>query len=108
MLLALSHPRDFGRIPTPLQPAHHGATGHPWRQSREPVTGSAGRRGAAIYDGPLLDDLPDSDIAAYLATMRRFRELPVSVVHGGHEPSFGRGRMIEIADAYLARRERGR
>jgi glyoxylase-like metal-dependent hydrolase (beta-lactamase superfamily II) len=60
--------------------------------------------GDAIYDGALLDDLPDSDVPDYLTTMRRLRELPVSVVHGGHEPSFGRARMIELADAYLALR----
>ena len=46
--------------------------------------------GDALYDGSLLDDLPDSDIPDYLVTMKRIRELPVSVVHGGHEPSFGR------------------
>ena len=62
--------------------------------------------GDAIYDGALLDELPDSDIAAYIKTMRRLRELPVSVVHGGHEPSFARARLIELADAYLALRER--
>jgi glyoxylase-like metal-dependent hydrolase (beta-lactamase superfamily II) len=57
--------------------------------------------GDAIYDGPLLDFLPDSDIAAYIATMKRLRELPVTVVHGGHEASFGQDRMIEIVDSYL-------
>lgn len=57
--------------------------------------------GDAIYDGPLLDDLPESDLDAYVATMKRLRELPVDVVHGGHEPSFGRERMLEIVDAYL-------
>ncbi len=62
--------------------------------------------GDAIYDGPLLDDLPDSDVTAYIATMKRLKELPVQVVHGGHEPSFGRARLIEIADAYLAARDR--
>jgi glyoxylase-like metal-dependent hydrolase (beta-lactamase superfamily II) len=60
--------------------------------------------GDAIYDGPLLDDLPESDLIAYVATMKRLRELPVRVVHGGHEPSFGRERMIEIVDAYLEAR----
>lgn len=60
--------------------------------------------GDAIYDGPLLDELPDSDIADYLRTMSRLRELPVRLVHGGHEPSFGRARLIELADAYLSRR----
>ena len=33
--------------------------------------------------------------------MKRLRALPVTIVHGGHEPSFGRARMIEIADEYL-------
>jgi glyoxylase-like metal-dependent hydrolase (beta-lactamase superfamily II) len=61
--------------------------------------------GDAIYDGPLLDELPGSDIGAYVTTMKRLRSLPVEIVHGGHEPSFGRGRLIEIVDAYLARRD---
>jgi hypothetical protein len=30
--------------------------------------------------------------------------VPVSVVHGGHDPSFGRERMIEIIDEYVAHR----
>jgi hypothetical protein len=36
--------------------------------------------------------------------MKRLRDLPVDVVHGGHEPSFGRARLIELCDAYLAKR----
>jgi glyoxylase-like metal-dependent hydrolase (beta-lactamase superfamily II) len=60
--------------------------------------------GDAIYDGPLLDELPGSDIGAYVATMRRLRDLPVTVVHGGHEPSFGRARLVTLVDAYLERR----
>jgi glyoxylase-like metal-dependent hydrolase (beta-lactamase superfamily II) len=60
--------------------------------------------GDALYDGPLLDELDGSDIDAYCATMRRLRDLPVNVVHAGHEPSFGRGRLIELCDAYLAER----
>jgi glyoxylase-like metal-dependent hydrolase (beta-lactamase superfamily II) len=60
--------------------------------------------GDAIYDGELLDHLPDSNISDYVATMRRLRELPVRVVHGGHEPSFDRARLIELVDAYLALR----
>ena len=63
--------------------------------------------GDALYDGELLDELPDSDIPDYIHTMKRLRVLPVSVVHGGHEPSFGRQRMIELIDAYLAWREKG-
>jgi hypothetical protein len=33
--------------------------------------------------------------------MRSLRHLPVTVVHGGHEPSFGRERLLELCDAYL-------
>ena len=53
--------------------------------------------GDAIYDGPLLDD----NVEDYIKTMRRLREIPVQVVHGGHEPSFGRARLIELCDDYL-------
>lgn len=60
--------------------------------------------GDALYDGPLLDALDGSDVDAYVATVRRLRELPVTRVHGGHEGSFGRDRLIEICDAYLATR----
>lgn len=60
--------------------------------------------GDAIYDGPLLDELDHSSIEDYIRTMRRLRALPVTVVHGGHDPSFGRARLIELADAYLGKR----
>ncbi len=58
--------------------------------------------GDAVYDGPLLDGSSDSDVDAYVATMERLRALPVEVVHGGHEPSFGRERLVELCDAYIA------
>jgi len=61
--------------------------------------------GDAIYDSYLLDELPESDIAAYIQTMKRLRELPVNVVHAGHEASFGRARFIELIDAYLKWRD---
>ncbi|MFN3626371.1 MBL fold metallo-hydrolase [Parvibaculum sp.] len=60
--------------------------------------------GDAIYDGPLLDELPGSDIAVYRQTIKRLRDMEVAIVHGGHDPSFGRERMIEICDAWLALR----
>jgi glyoxylase-like metal-dependent hydrolase (beta-lactamase superfamily II) len=62
--------------------------------------------GDAVYDGTLLDTLPESDVAQYIASMKRLRDLPVSVVHGGHEASFGRERLRQLADAYLAARDR--
>jgi hypothetical protein len=36
--------------------------------------------------------------------MERLRDLPVRVVHGGHDPSFGRARMLELIEAYVASR----
>ena len=60
--------------------------------------------GDAIYDGPLLDEIEGAEIDVYVRTMKRLRELPVRAVHAGHDPSFGRERLVELADAYLARR----
>lgn len=60
--------------------------------------------GDAVYDGPLLDQLPGSDVARYVATMERLRRLPAEVVHAGHAPSFGRLRLRQIATAYLVSR----
>ena len=57
--------------------------------------------GDAIYDGPLIDNLPGTDVGDYRATMERLRTLPVTTVHGGHDSSFGRERLIEIAESYL-------
>ncbi len=59
--------------------------------------------GDAVYDGPLLEGFYDGGPAEYVATMERLRDLPVQVVHGGHEASFGRERLVEICDAFLAR-----
>ena len=57
--------------------------------------------GDAIYDGPLLDQIKGADLDDYQRTMRRLRELPISVVHGGHDPSFGPARLDELTDQYL-------
>ncbi|MFQ5959554.1 MAG: MBL fold metallo-hydrolase [Alphaproteobacteria bacterium] len=62
--------------------------------------------GDAVYDGELLDELYHSNVRDYIATMERLRDLPVRVVHGGHCPSFGRARMIEIVDEYIAGKRR--
>lgn len=60
--------------------------------------------GDAIYDGPLLDELPESDIAAYVRTMRRLEQLPANIVHAGHDPSFHGARLRQLARQYLQRR----
>ncbi len=62
--------------------------------------------GDAVYDGPLLDELEGSNIDDYVKTMERLRDLPVTAVHGGHEASFDRDRLVEICDDYLARHAR--
>jgi len=62
--------------------------------------------GDAICEGAIFDTLPGSDVEAYERTMHRLRALPLRVVHAGHEASFGRGRLVEMADSYLQRGER--
>jgi glyoxylase-like metal-dependent hydrolase (beta-lactamase superfamily II) len=62
--------------------------------------------GDAIYDGALVDTLHHSNVADYVRTMLRLRELPARIIHAGHEPSFGRERLIELANAYLENAEK--
>jgi glyoxylase-like metal-dependent hydrolase (beta-lactamase superfamily II) len=57
--------------------------------------------GDVVYDGPLIDDAYHSDRNNYHATFERIRSLGVSVVHGGHFPSFGPTRYRQIIDEYL-------
>ncbi|NIB38405.1 MBL fold metallo-hydrolase [Pseudomaricurvus alkylphenolicus] len=59
--------------------------------------------GDAIYDGPLLDNIPGSNIEDYLNTMEALRKLKVSVVHGGHGQSFGRERFLTLIDSFMTR-----
>jgi glyoxylase-like metal-dependent hydrolase (beta-lactamase superfamily II) len=61
--------------------------------------------GDCVYEsGVLLDELPESDIPAYVRSMQRLRDLPVRIVHGGHDDSFGRERMLELIDDYVGTR----
>ena len=57
--------------------------------------------GDTVYDGPLIDDAYHSDIAAYVASMKRILDLPVRIVHGGHFPSFDGERYRALIRAYL-------
>lgn len=61
--------------------------------------------GDAVYDGPLLDEIPGADVDAYIATMERLIDLPVTVVHGGHDPSMGPDRYREVIIDYLTTRK---
>jgi glyoxylase-like metal-dependent hydrolase (beta-lactamase superfamily II) len=58
--------------------------------------------GDAVYDGPLLYTLPGSSLPDYARTLRRLLALEVDIVHAGHDPSFGRERLREIAERHLA------
>lgn len=60
--------------------------------------------GDAIYEGGLIDTLPESDVQAYLDTMDRLRRLDVDVVYPGHGLPFGRERLRELAEEYRRRR----
>ena len=57
----------------------------------------------AIYDGPLIHSGPGMSVESYRETFTKLRALPVTLVHGGHDPSFDRARMLEIMDNYDAR-----
>jgi glyoxylase-like metal-dependent hydrolase (beta-lactamase superfamily II) len=61
--------------------------------------------GDCVYEsGVLLDELPESDIADYVLSMQRLREVPARIVHGGHDDSFGRERLLELIDGYVRTR----
>jgi glyoxylase-like metal-dependent hydrolase (beta-lactamase superfamily II) len=60
--------------------------------------------GDAVYDGGLIDTLPESDIPTYLGTMELLRRLDVDAVYPGHGWPFERARLREIAEEYLRER----
>ncbi|MFK7762086.1 MAG: MBL fold metallo-hydrolase [Roseobacter sp.] len=57
----------------------------------------------AIYDGPLIYDGPGMSVVDYAVTLQRIRALPVNIVHGGHDPRFGKARLDEIVESYLTK-----
>jgi glyoxylase-like metal-dependent hydrolase (beta-lactamase superfamily II) len=57
--------------------------------------------GDAVYDGGLIDALPESDVETYLGTMEGLLRLDVDVVYPGHGWPFDRARLREIAESYL-------
>lgn len=59
--------------------------------------------GDVIYDGYLIDDLPESDVATYRRSMAVLADLDVSVVHPGHGRSFDQVRLRELTAKYLDR-----
>ncbi|EST30656.1 hypothetical protein M878_18230 [Streptomyces roseochromogenus subsp. oscitans DS 12.976] len=62
--------------------------------------------GDVLYDGELIDDLPESDPPAYrrsLARLERLVDLGVRVVLPGHGRPFGPDRLRDLAGAYARR-----
>lgn len=55
-----------------------------------------------IYDGPLIYEGPGMSVEAYRQSFDLLKSLPVTVVHGGHDPSFDRARMLQIIAKYEA------
>ena len=58
--------------------------------------------GDTVYDGEILNAFYHSVPEDVIASMERLRAIPARAVHGGHFLSFGRDRMIELIDEYLA------
>jgi len=63
--------------------------------------------GDMVYDGPLLDRLEGSDVDDYAASMRRLRNLPISVALPGHEQVLAPDDFRRIVDDYLMSRVDG-
>lgn len=59
--------------------------------------------GDAIYDGLIIDTLPESDPDAYRETMVRLRGLGARIIHGGHRESFGPAKLAAIIGDYLGK-----
>ncbi len=58
--------------------------------------------GDVVYaEDPLIDQAPTSDVDAYVATMRRLQDLPVRIVHAGHDRDMDRPTMLQRCAAYL-------
>ncbi len=62
--------------------------------------------GDLIYDGPLLYEGPGMSVTDYIKSFDRIKELPIRLVHGGHDQSFSRDHMDRIIDQYMSRWEK--
>lgn len=70
----------------------------------EPSTGVC-FSGDLLYDGPLVDGLPESNVDDFAASVARIRGLPLTWMHGGHGGSVPHERMVALADRYLSNKE---
>jgi glyoxylase-like metal-dependent hydrolase (beta-lactamase superfamily II) len=59
--------------------------------------------GDLLYDGPLIDFLPESDPVSYRESLARVLELPLTTICGGHGPPMSAHRAAEVGKGYLTR-----
>jgi len=57
--------------------------------------------GDIVYDGPLVEETYHSNAEDYVRSMKRLRDLPVRIVHGGHFPSFSGERLRGLITDWL-------
>ncbi|MGW1170834.1 MBL fold metallo-hydrolase [Streptomyces sp. NPDC002550] len=57
--------------------------------------------GDVIYNGHLIDDLPESDPPTYRRSLALLADLDISIAHPGHGRSFDGHRLRELAHTYL-------
>jgi glyoxylase-like metal-dependent hydrolase (beta-lactamase superfamily II) len=57
--------------------------------------------GDIVYDGTLIEDTYHADAKDYFRSMQRLLKIPVRTVHGGHYPSYGRERHLQIIKQWL-------
>ncbi|MFT8884753.1 MAG: MBL fold metallo-hydrolase [Acetobacter papayae] len=62
--------------------------------------------GDVVYDGPLLDDTYHSSVPDYVSTLEKLETMSVSIVHGGHFPSFGAVRFRQLCAEYIEGRRK--
>ncbi|MEL5955155.1 MBL fold metallo-hydrolase [Streptomyces sp. CLV115] len=58
--------------------------------------------GDVIYNGHLIDDLPESDPSDYRRSLALLADLDMSIAHPGHGRSFDRQRLRKLAHNYLS------
>jgi glyoxylase-like metal-dependent hydrolase (beta-lactamase superfamily II) len=111
---------DYDTVPAPVaEPLEDGALIELGDRSFEVIhlpghtPGSAGlyeRRtgvlftGDVLYEGELLDELPESNIDDYVRSMRRLAALDVSVAYPGHGDPLTAADVQRLSVAYLQRR----
>jgi glyoxylase-like metal-dependent hydrolase (beta-lactamase superfamily II) len=60
--------------------------------------------GDVLNDSPVFDEMYGADIPSYVESMRRMRDLDVTMVRPGHDNSFDGEHMRHLIDAYLTLR----